>query len=72
PGMTRVIQTAGRVIRTDTDIGFVALLDWRFATESYQACFPRWWYRDHPSQLVSRDLATTVNGFWRFHLKLDD
>ena len=30
PGMNKVLQAAGRVIRTENDIGIVALLDERF------------------------------------------
>ena len=35
PGMTRVIQSAGRVIRSETDVGIVALLDKRFTYTNY-------------------------------------
>ncbi len=43
PGMNKVLQAAGRVIRTETDRGVVLLLDDRFAQESYRRLFPRHW-----------------------------
>ncbi|GFI46291.1 hypothetical protein IMSAGC019_01604 [Lachnospiraceae bacterium] len=43
PGMNKVLQAAGRVIRTAEDIGIVALLDERFLHASYQNMFPREW-----------------------------
>lgn len=43
PGMNRVLQAAGRVIRTESDTGVVALLDDRFAQNGYRSLFPREW-----------------------------
>ena len=43
PGMNKVLQAAGRVIRTENDIGVVALLDERFRGSEYQKTFPREW-----------------------------
>lgn len=45
PGMNKVLQSAGRVIRTDQDRGMIFLLDERFLQEQYQAVFPREWNR---------------------------
>lgn len=39
PGMNKVLQAAGRVIRTKTDRGIVLLLDERFLQRSYQELF---------------------------------
>ncbi|WP_035777106.1 ATP-dependent DNA helicase [Butyrivibrio sp. AE3004] len=43
PGMNKVLQAAGRVIRTEEDFGIVALLDERFLQRSYFELFPREW-----------------------------
>ncbi len=43
PGMNKVQQAAGRVIRTEKDRGMIALLDERFFTKQYQETFPREW-----------------------------
>ena len=43
PGMNKVLQAAGRVIRTESDSGIVLLIDSRFATAQYRELFPRHW-----------------------------
>ena len=43
PGMNKVLQAAGRVIRTAEDKGVVLLLDDRFARSEYTRLFPRHW-----------------------------
>lgn len=43
PGMNKVIQAAGRVIRTDKDRGVIALLDNRFTYRQYQEAIPAEW-----------------------------
>lgn len=45
PGMNKVLQAAGRVIRTEEDRGVIALLDDRFLGRRYQEIFPREWKR---------------------------
>lgn len=43
PGMNKVAQAAGRVIRTEHDRGVIALLDERFLKSAYRSLFPREW-----------------------------
>lgn len=43
PGMNKVLQSAGRVIRTEEDRGVILLLDERFRDARYQEIFPREW-----------------------------
>ncbi|MDP2227103.1 MAG: ATP-dependent DNA helicase [Moraxellaceae bacterium] len=43
PGMQKVIQAAGRVIRTETDTGVVMLLDKRYTRLQARAMMPGWW-----------------------------
>ena len=43
PGMNKVLQAAGRVIRTAEDVGVIELLDERFLQREYRALFPREW-----------------------------
>jgi len=43
PGMNKVLQAAGRVIRTESDTGAVLLIESRFTTQSYLALFPEHW-----------------------------
>jgi DNA excision repair protein ERCC-2 len=64
PAMQRVIQAAGRVLRTPEDRGVIALLDRRFAEPGYVDCLPADWYRYHPSELVTEDPVGRVAAFW--------
>ncbi|WP_445621473.1 helicase C-terminal domain-containing protein [Kushneria sp. Sum13] len=43
PGMTRVVQAAGRVIRSPEDRGVIHLIDDRFRRGDIQTLFPSWW-----------------------------
>jgi len=43
PGLQKVVQAAGRVIRTPEDQGVLLLMDQRFARAEVQRLLPRWW-----------------------------
>ena len=43
PGINKVLQAAGRVIRTETDSGVVVLIDHRYSWGKYRALLPRHW-----------------------------
>ena len=43
PGLQKVVQAAGRVIRSETDTGTVILLDQRYLERRYRALLPAWW-----------------------------
>ncbi|MCR4740655.1 MAG: ATP-dependent DNA helicase [Lachnospiraceae bacterium] len=65
PGMNKVLQAGGRVIRTIDDVGIVALLDERFLAVSYKKLFPREW-RDY--RVCSADsVSAGVRSFWNNH-----
>jgi Rad3-related DNA helicase len=49
PGLQKVVQAAGRVIRTEQDRGVVYLIDDRFARAEVRALLPRWWQLDAPA-----------------------
>ncbi len=62
PGFNKVLQAAGRVIRTHEDRGIVALLDYRFGYSSYRELYPREW---NNVRRVSRDTVTAeLKDFW--------
>jgi Rad3-related DNA helicases len=63
PGMNKVQQAAGRVIRTIEDAGCILLLDDRFGTSSYRDLFPREWTPVHT--VTRRTLPALVDNFWR-------
>ncbi len=62
PGMNKVMQAAGRVIRTEHDRGVVLLLDSRFATPRYQELFPPHWR--HWRAINTTSAASLLEGFW--------
>lgn len=64
PGMTRVIQAAGRLIRSETDRGVIALLCRRFLEEPYVRFLPRDWYDESPKDLSCRDPEGKVREFF--------
>jgi DNA excision repair protein ERCC-2 len=43
PGLNRVLQAVGRVIRSETDRGAVLLIDARFGEARYRRLLPAWW-----------------------------
>ncbi|MCP5105693.1 MAG: ATP-dependent DNA helicase [bacterium] len=62
PGMNRVFQAAGRVIRTGEDRGVVLLVGSRFTTRQYRYLFPRHW---QPRRVRDeRHLEEILNDFW--------
>lgn len=62
PGMNKVLQAAGRVIRTVEDVGIVALLDERFLQLAYQRMFPREW--EYYEKVNVGTVAKRVERFW--------
>jgi len=52
PGVQKVVQAAGRVIRTQQDRGVVMLIDDRFAESRIRQLLPRWWHLDHTEDAV--------------------
>lgn len=62
PGMNKVLQAAGRVIRTPEDRGVILLLDDRFLRRDHLELFPREW--EH-FQVVNRgNAARCLEDFW--------
>ncbi len=63
PGMNRVLQAIGRVIRSETDRGAVLLIDARFAEQRYRRLFPPWW---QPARVRSlSEIHEALGKFWQ-------
>ncbi len=62
PGMNKVLQAAGRVIRTVDDFGIVVLLDERFLSPVYRRLFPREWREYTPVTLDQ--IGRRIGRFW--------
>ena len=63
PGMNRVLQAAGRVIRTDEDRGMVMLVDERFGQGRYRRIFPPFWYPVHQAR-TPEQIEASLGMFW--------
>ena len=64
PGMNRVVQSAGRIVRSETDRGVIVLLDKRFAYENYSRLLPRDWYESSPDELTAQEFRKALTEFW--------
>ena len=62
PGLRRVLQAAGRVIRTETDRGVVLLIDMRYRQEKYRALMPPHW--DVVDVKKMSELNEKLRHFW--------
>ena len=62
PGMNKVLQAAGRVIRTAEDRGVILLLDERFLQSDYAPLFPREW--SSRQTVGPKEAAAVIAGFW--------
>ena len=62
PGFNRVLQAAGRVIRTETDRGVVFLIDHRYGTYRYRSLLPEEW---NPVRVQNqKQFARDLRKFW--------
>jgi len=64
PGMNKVLQAAGRVIRSHSDVGIVLLIDERFTTPFYQRLLPP---HMRPFEVINdpNRLHEAVKQFWQ-------
>ncbi|MCP4433788.1 MAG: ATP-dependent DNA helicase [Gammaproteobacteria bacterium] len=63
PGLIRVQQSAGRVIRSESDRGVIILLDRRFAQSAYRQHYPPHWQPQHCQTLEQLDQS--LSQFWK-------
>lgn len=62
PGLTKAVQSAGRVIRTMKDRGFVVLIDPRYAEARYRSLIPNWWQVE--SGFSTSEIVGRIRQFW--------
>ena len=62
PAMTRVLQAAGRILRSAEDRGVLCLVDARFKRREYQRFFPAHW---QPAVLGAGQMAGALAEFWQ-------
>ena len=63
PGMNKVLQAAGRVIRTPADKGVILLLDDRFLKRDHLELFPREW--EHFQMVNKSNVSACLSDFWK-------
>lgn len=66
PGMNKVLQAAGRVIRTQEDVGCILLLDERFSEGEYQRLFPLEW--EDRKRCTLHNVEGFLKTFWEKYL----
>ena len=64
PGLTRVVQAAGRIFRSADDRGVIVLMCQRFQDPRYARLLPSEWTDDDPSSLLREDPAAEVRRFF--------
>jgi DNA excision repair protein ERCC-2 len=64
PAMAKVVQAAGRVIRSESDRGLIVLLDRRFLEPRFASLMPKDWYDESVQELVSTKILADVREFW--------
>lgn len=69
PGMNKVLQAAGRVIRTAQDVGVVLLLDERFMQQAYRNLYPREWEQVELTEVAG--ISGKLWDFWKEHNLID-
>jgi DNA excision repair protein ERCC-2 len=68
PGINRVLQAAGRVIRSENDRGTVLLIDERFSRPTYRSLLPSYW---QPVRVGDQEkLKKALSAFWSQELHL--
>jgi len=63
PGMNKVLQAAGRVIRCESDTGAVLLIDERYGHNNYLKLFPKHGHRCRKIE-NSASIEETLESFW--------
>ncbi len=63
PGMNKVLQAVGRVIRSEKDRGVVLLIDERFGQSSYRKLFPEEWTNVFYGRTIN-SILSTIRNFW--------
>jgi len=61
PGMQKVVQAVGRLIRDDRDYGVVVLVDSRYPSPGYRCLLPSWWQME---TVLPSHLAKRLQVFW--------
>ncbi|MEJ2544905.1 MAG: ATP-dependent DNA helicase, partial [Calditrichaceae bacterium] len=64
PGMNKVIQSVGRLIRSATDKGIVILIGERFSDEQFNNILPEYWFKRQGDIEITDDYIPVIKEFW--------
>jgi len=64
PGINKVIQSVGRLIRSQQDKGIIVLAGERFADEEINQLFPEYWFEVDGDVVITEDFKETIQSFW--------
>jgi len=64
PGINKVIQASGRLIRSSQDKGIVVLVGERFAEENIHDLLPQYWFQYPGNLVVTKNYIPEIKKFW--------
>ncbi len=65
PGINKVIQSVGRLIRSRQDKGIIVLAGERFAEDEINQLFPDYWFELEGDVVVTEEFEETIQTFWK-------
>jgi DNA excision repair protein ERCC-2 len=65
PGINKVIQSVGRLIRSQEDKGIIVLAGERFAEDEINQLFPDYWFENEGDVVITDNLEETIEAFWQ-------
>ena len=65
PGINKVIQSAGRLIRSHQDKGIIVLVGERFAEEQINNLLPDYWFKTPDSLVITSEYQKIIKKFWK-------
>ncbi len=65
PGMNKVIQSVGRLIRSASDKGVVVLIGERFADERFNILLPEYWFKNKGDVVITSHYEKEIKRFWK-------
>jgi DNA excision repair protein ERCC-2 len=64
PGINKVIQSVGRLIRSQQDKGIIVLAGERFAQDEINQLFPDYWFEHEGDVIITEEYVETIKSFW--------
>lgn len=64
PGMNKVIQSAGRLIRSAQDRGVIVLAGERFADDAVNRLLPAYWFKNPGDVVITDEYESEIKSFW--------